>query len=123
MFRQLKKLETDGQVFLEYMLLIGIVIGVMIAMTPFVKRMSQSMVKLAADQIGNQREAEQDAGDRGYLVNSYTASRANRDFRKRERLGTTTFNYVTERMEADSESFSNLGFSPRYDQINQINGG
>ena len=108
---------------MEYILLIGIVVGVMIAMTPFVKRASQSMVKLAADQIGNQQEAEQDAGGRrGYLVNSYTTSRADRRIRKRERLGVSAVDFLHDETDSETRSLTNMGFTLQYDQINQLNG-
>ena len=54
---------------LEYFMLISIVTALAVAMTPMIKRFSQSMVKLAADQIGTQDGSDQQTA-RGYLTNS-----------------------------------------------------
>ena len=56
---------------MEYVLLVGIVVTVLFAMTMAIKRSAQSLIKVAADEIGVQQNADQ-SFDRGYLDTSYT---------------------------------------------------
>lgn len=60
----------SGQSIVEYSLLIGIVIAVGVVLSPMVKRGTQGMVKIVADEIGNQSQAEHQ-GDGG-LISSQT---------------------------------------------------
>ncbi len=48
-----------GQTILEYMLLIGFVVLAIFYMGPALKRGLQSLIKVTADQIGNQADADQ----------------------------------------------------------------
>jgi len=99
-----------AQTFIEYILLFGIVTAILVAMSPMIRRFTQGMVKLTADQIGAQRLSDQQGGDSGYLVNvdirSYDEQRSGRE----DRLGTTTY-YPYARSERTSEQWSNLGKS------------
>ena len=47
-----------AQTFAEYVLLLGIVSAIYVAMTPLLRRGIQAMVKGVADQIGNQVNAD-----------------------------------------------------------------
>lgn len=49
-----------GQTTLEYIILIGIVVMAIFFMSPAFKRGIQSLVKVTADQIGNQAAADQE---------------------------------------------------------------
>jgi hypothetical protein len=105
--------KTTGQTFLEYCLLIGIVAGVVIAISPMVKRATQGMIKLVSDQVGNQVNAEQDLGDDGYLEETYSLSTIERRKRIIENMGTTEYMYNGTEIRTESTSTSNLGFSER----------
>ncbi len=50
--------DFKGQTIVEYSLLLGIVIAVLLILTPMVKRSTQGMVKVVADELGYQRNAE-----------------------------------------------------------------
>lgn len=60
-------MNKQGQSSLEYVVLISIVAMALIAMIPAIKRGSHSLIKITADQIGNQAEADQDSNRRTML--------------------------------------------------------
>ena len=62
--------QISGQSIVEYSLLIGIVIAVGVVLSPMVKRGTQGMVKIVADEVGIQNQAEHQ-GDGG-LISSQT---------------------------------------------------
>ena len=92
MLRRYYDRNQKAQIFLEYVIVIGSVILVIFAMSTLVKRGTQGMIKVVADQIGNQAEADQDF-DKGYLESSYTLSRTNSTKRKTEFAGNTTYTF------------------------------
>jgi Flp pilus assembly pilin Flp len=63
-----------GQTILEYTIIVGIVTVVLFYMGTSVKRGVQSLVKVTADQVGNQANADQNFNDQrqGYMVASNT---------------------------------------------------
>jgi len=64
--------NQKAQIFLEYLLVIGAVVMIMFAMSMLIKRGTQGMIKVVADQIGDQINAEQNFDDGGFLESSYT---------------------------------------------------
>ncbi|MBF0483768.1 MAG: hypothetical protein HQL25_03570 [Candidatus Omnitrophica bacterium] len=62
MIRQRKKAQT----FVEYSLILGVIVVTILALRPMIMRGGQSMVKTMTDQIANQQSAEQDFSQ-GYL--------------------------------------------------------
>lgn len=50
----------SGQTFIEYTMMIGIVLMAIIGMQTMIGRGSKGMIKVVTDQIGNQEWAEQD---------------------------------------------------------------
>lgn len=71
-----------GQSILEYAIIVGIVTVVLYYMGTSIKRGVQSLVKITADQVGNQQNSDQDFKDtqQGYLAvsNSVTNESKNR---------------------------------------------
>ncbi len=61
-----------GQSILEYTIIVGIVTVVLYYMGTGIKRGVQSLVKVTADQVGNQQNADQDFNDtqQGYMQGS-----------------------------------------------------
>jgi hypothetical protein len=61
-----------GQTILEYTIIVGIVTMVIFYMGTGIKRGFQSLVKVTADQVGNQQNADQDFTDQrqGYMIGS-----------------------------------------------------
>ncbi len=122
----LKKIKA--QTLLEYLILIGIVTVVLFAMYHAVKRGIQSVIKITADQIGNQQRADQRAptlsnavivnavGEpvavSGYMVEAYTATRARNQKDVQELFGDVGYFY-NESVSTNSNSLTNLGFNPR----------
>lgn len=66
-------LARRGQTILEYTMIVGILTVVLFYMGTSIKRGVQSLVKVTADQVGNQQNADQDFnGVQGYMQNSFT---------------------------------------------------
>ena len=65
-------LARRGQSILEYTIIVGIVVVVLSYMGTGIKRGVQSLVKVTADQVGNQQNSDQDFTDvrQGYMVGS-----------------------------------------------------
>ena len=112
MLRQKYVHGQRAQSLIEYTLIIGIVVIIIFAMNPIMKRGIQGMVKVVADQIGNQNASEQtfNSDTEGYLMNSYTDSRVNMDKRTQDRLGVITYEYG-DATNTDSNVMMNLGFT------------
>ena len=99
-----------AQTFVEYIVLIGVVTSLVVAMSPMVRRGAQSMVKLVADQVGVQREGDQQGGERGYLVNVYTVSEDVHQMIRQDYLGNTTY-YPSTFSHRVTDQVSNLGLT------------
>ena len=109
MFRK----RAPGQTFIEYTLLIGILITILVAMTPMLRRGVQAMVKVAADQVGNQHNADQIGGRYGHLINSVASVGVQQDISARERIGVTGKVYDQDQTFIHSNTFLNQGFTVR----------
>jgi len=68
-----------GQSILEYTMLVGILTVVLMYMGTAIRRGVQSLVKVTADQIGNQQNSDQDFNDtqQGYMIGSNEAVQEN----------------------------------------------
>jgi hypothetical protein len=95
---------------IEYTMVIGVIVMVLMAMNIMVKRGIQGMIKVTADQIGNQENAEQQFDESGYLISSYSSMRASGDTHKTELGGVTSYIYDDE-TNSTTLTVSNLGFS------------
>ncbi len=110
MFSSLKQV-LKGQTFVEYTLLFGVLIALLIAMTPFVKRGIQSMVKVVSDQVGNQTQSDQAGGKSGQLDNSYTITRMDSEKNIKEQDGVIIYNFIKEEVTRESIMSLNQGFT------------
>ena len=109
--------QGDGdyaQTFVEYTLLIGIIVALMIAMMPLVRRGLQGMVKIVADQVGNQQGAEQQGGLSGYLINSYALSQLDTNKTYQQRVNVVGYVF-DDSIDTYSNAETNLGFTERRD--------
>lgn len=120
MFKDIKSKNNEAQTMIEYTIVIGIIIVVMFAMTPLIKRGTQGIIKVVADQIGNQQNADQLAfrgpnntldNSEGYLKSSYTWGRNIQDEETQETVGSTTFVHA-DQADIFSNVQLNLGFTP-----------
>jgi len=109
MLRQHYNKDREAQIFLEYMLVIGAVVVIMFAMSLLIKRGAQGMIKVVADQVGTQINAEQQF-DSGYLKSSYTTTRTAASKIKTELIGETTYTYA-DAIEIVSNASINIGFT------------
>src|SRR3989338_8001209 len=98
-----------AQVFLEYTIIISVVILVLTAMSTLIKRGTQGMIKVVADQIGDQVNSEQQFNE-GYLDSSYTTVRSLTHKVTEEFIGNTYYTYV-DSITTNSLSVMNLGFT------------
>ncbi len=96
--------------FLEYTLILGILALVMFGMGPMFKRGIQSLIKLVADQVGVQRNAEQKFDESGHMESTYISTRSTTRKRTRDVLGTTNYIFSDE-AETISNALINLGFT------------
>lgn len=99
-----------GQSILEYTILLGAVVLIMFAMGPMIKRGTQSLIKVVADQVGTQQNAEQTFDERGHLESSFTSTRGSADKQTMDLLGTTTYVF-DDATTTTSNALINLGFT------------
>ena len=116
-------LTRRGQSIVEYTMIVTILMLVIFYMGTSIKRGVQSLVKVTADQIGNQQNADQDFNDtqQGYLETSNSMATMNTTDRSTEQgyidkitqnavyLGDKYFNEVTYMTQ---NTITNAGFSP-----------
>ncbi len=113
-----------GQSILEYTMIIGILTVVLFYMGTSIKRGMQSLVKVTADQVGNQQQADQDFNNpqAGYMVSSVTNMS---DMRNKQ---ITEIGYIDESTNSDRINaiyFMNSSFDERTDSNTETitNGG
>ena len=111
MLRRSEKSNNQAQIFLEYTIISGIVIMILLSMNTMIKRGIQGMVKSVADQIGLQINAEQNFNEvTGYVESKRSTTYAFMNKTTREFFGITNYIYnaVARR---DSTTVSHLGFT------------
>ena len=107
-----KKNNYRGQSMLEYVTLVAVALSVLIAMSAYLRRGVQGMVRTVSDQIGDQQGAEQKFDDSGHLINAVTVTRSTIDKQTRESAG--VINYIFSDTVATQEiSIVNAGFQER----------
>lgn len=103
-------MRKRGQVFLEYTMILGILVLVMFGMGPMLQRGVQSLIKLVSDQVGVQENAEQKFDESGHLESAYISTRSTTNKNIKDVLGIT--NYVfRDTVETTSNALINLGFT------------
>ena len=108
------KTAVHAQSMLEYMIILGVVTVVLVALGPLFKRGIQAVVRLVADQFQTQANAEQKVTPTsGYLIDQYSSASAQTSKYRTELQGDVLFNYDTQE-NATTTSSANLGFTNRY---------
>jgi len=102
--------NTKAQSLIEYAIVIGIISIVLMAMGPMIQRGIQSMVRMTADQIGNQQCSEQPFDDTGHTEFSRTDSNVGLYDRTQELFGERTYGYGGF-VQTKTITIANLGFS------------
>ena len=110
MLRRSLKNNNRAQIFLEYAIICGVSIMVLISMNAMIKRGIQGMIKSVADQIGNQDDAEQQFEDSVYLESQYTSTRSSMDKTTTETMGVTNYIY-DDTVTTNTIAATNLGFT------------
>jgi hypothetical protein len=97
----------------EYVILITIVVAFMASMFTYVKRGTQSLVKVATDQIGSQIKSEQDFGGLGGYINaSNTTSEMTANYQIDVWPNAAAWQKVFyEKTDSQTNTVSNLGFT------------
>lgn len=108
----IKKINNRAQSMLEYVTLIAVAVSVLIAMSAYIKRGAQGMIRTVADQVGDEQNAEQKFDDTGHLINAITVTRSTTDKETVERVGIVNyiFSDITQTL---STSTVNAGFQER----------
>lgn len=101
-----------AQTFVEYTLLLGVMISLLIAMTPMVRRAGEGMVKVVSDHVGVQANAEAIGGDYGHLESAHTYTDIESSKNIKERLGTTQYGYDDDTTFTSSTMIMNQGYTP-----------
>ena len=103
--------QQSAQILLEHILLIGVVTVALITMTPMIRRTIQSVIKVTADEIGKQKDSDQNFNsDQGYLVESSTGSQYTRRNRYLDRPGVMV-KQINEITDTSTFTITNLGFT------------
>ena len=112
MLRKLRnRNQQSAQILLEHILLIGVVTIALITMTPMIRRTVQSVIKVTADEIGAQKNSDQNFNsDQGYLVESSSTSQYSRRNRYRDRPGVVV-KQIDETTDTSTFTITNLGFT------------
>jgi hypothetical protein len=104
-------MNRHAQTTTEYIIIMGIVVTVIFAMTPLIKRGTQGMIKTVTDQIGVQSNGDQRFDERGHLEYSYVTSRSRAD-KTISAVGRTTSYIYNDISISTSNQSTNLGFTP-----------
>ena len=104
-----------AQSLLEYLMILGVVTAVLVAFGPLFKRGIQAVLRLTADQLQTQANAEQKVTPTsGYLIDQFSLSDVDNNKIKVEYLGDTSYNFDDQEA-VHSNSQANLGFTKKYD--------
>ena len=108
----LNKMKNNAQTIIEYIIVLGVVVIVLFAMTPLIRRGTQGMIKVVADQVGTQQGADQDFNSTtGHLVNSEVITQVRMNQATEEFLNKVTYTY-DDAVTTKTDSTTNLGFTP-----------
>ncbi len=108
-------LNKKAQSIMEYLILVGIVTAVIVSMSTSLKRSIQSYVKVTADQIGSQQDAEQQVElGKGYLEEAASSTDTSMSKTTSDVVGTISYAY-NDRTQITSNSLTNLGFTDNSD--------
>ena len=110
MLRRSLKNNSQAQIFLEYTVVSGVIIMILISMNMMIKRGIQGMIKSVADQIGNQANSDQRFDETGHMETQYTSTRASTDKTTRELIGVTNYIYA-DVISSNTTTVTNLGFT------------
>jgi len=95
----------------EYVLVVSMIIAFMAVMFPMVKRGTQSIIKVSADQIGIQKNADQTfTPDSGWLDSSNTITHSISEKSQQDIPGAIIMG-TSVNIDSSARSLTNMGFS------------
>ena len=106
--------KISGQSLLEYVLIVGAVSLIFVAMGPSMRRGIQSIVKVTSDELAVQNQADQTYDpNAGYLVESFSSTKLNSDTSFIEFPGGSTRRVFNENSERFGNALISEGFTDR----------
>lgn len=103
--------KSCAQAIIEYILLLSVITAAIVYMYPLVKRSTQSLIKVTADQIAEQQNAEQDFNSStGYTVGANYMTYSGGENIRQHRESKTGYG-VSQWSKAYTNVFSNQGFT------------
>ena len=109
MLRIIKK-NLRAQTLLEYSIVLSVIVLAIIFMSNVLRWGITGFVKDVADQVGNQKRADQPFDDQGHLEETLMSSRIMQDQTRQDRPGKVGFLFG-DRVETGAVSQINLGFT------------
>lgn len=101
----------------EYALLLSLVVIIMVTMFTLIKRSTQKLTQLAADQIGRQVNAEQDfASNKGFMINQLSTSAFQTQHDKLYRYNDKGYGY-NDSTYSSTKTYSNQGFTKKDSEV------
>ncbi len=108
--------QKNAQTLMEYLITLGVIVTVLVVMSPFMRRGIQSVLKLAADQIAPQSESDQAAGEgSSYLINAFTVTKSWTKKGTEEFYNSIDYIQHNSTVNVVSNSIVNMGFTERND--------
>lgn len=104
------KIQKEGQSFLEYTLLLGIIVVLLLSMMPLMRRSIQGMVKAVSDQVGSQVNADSGEDEEARLIYANTYTQYYEDTILGERAGNIIYTYDPLRIRSERETKSVIKF-------------
>ena len=112
MKKNLKINTKRAQSLVEYAIVIGVVSAAFVAISAYMQRGIQSVLKTTADQVGVQSKGDQTSSSEfGYLDTSNAKENSAKKKATDETLGQFTYSY-NDSTTTYSNSLSNYGFTP-----------
>ncbi len=102
-----------GQSVIEYILLIGMLVTVLYVMAPAFKRAMQSVIKVTADQVGVQLNADQEFNSTSSFLNRSETNTVLSFDRTTLSQNYATRYLVNDLTDTSTKSQTNMGFSPQ----------
>lgn len=110
--------SLQAQSLIEYTTVIAVIVAIGFAMTPFLLRGTQGMIRTVADQVGIQERGDQVFNSQGVMESAYTSVRAVSDQKREDALNVfrgefvsldINYSVVTEFVEIYSNALINMG--------------
>ena len=106
-----------AQMISEYALLLSLVVIIMVTMFTLIKRSTQKLTQLAADQIGRQVNAEQDfASNKGFMINQLRTSAFQTQHDKVYRFNDKGYGF-NDSTYSSTKTYSNQGFTKKDSEV------